>query len=184
MAGIVIDLSNYKDRTSARVPEGDYLVNVEDIEMGETRKGDPMMTVYLKIIGGDQDGLSLVDRLTLSERAMFRVVGFLQGFGIKTPRKRIQVDPSRIIGRKVRVEVADGEPYNGQIRSEVKSYLRIAKRAAEEDSDIDDVAEESEVDELEEKPKATRKAKEPIEDETPESQTSDDGELDLDDIEV
>ena len=181
MAGIIIDLTNFKDRTSARVPEGEYLVNVEDLEMGQTKKGDPMLTVYLKIVGGDQDGLNLVDRLTLSERAMFRVVGFLQGLGIKTPKKRIQVDPARIIGKKVRVEVADGEPYNGQVRSEIRSYIRVAKAAAPtaEEADIDDI---EATEGAETAASTVAEVPETESDETPE--TVDDGDLDLDDIEV
>ena len=184
MAGIVIDLSNYRDRTSARVPEGEYLVNVEDLEMGQTKKGDPMLTVYLKIVGGDQDGLNLVDRLTLTERAMFRVVGFLQGLGIKTPKKKIQVDPARILGKKVKVEVQDGEPYNGQVRSEIRSYMRVAK-AAEPASEA--VLDATEGDELE----SSTVAEEPETESTPvaqavkdEPETIDDGELDLDDLDI
>lgn len=176
MAGITIDLSNYKERSSARVPEGEYLVNVEDIEVTQTRKGDPMLVVYLKIIGGDSDGLNLVDRLTLTEKAMFRAVGFLQGLGIKTPKKRIQVDPARIIGRKVRVEVSDGEPYNGQVRSEIRSYIRIAKAAAAEQSDIDDLGDEG-----------TEEPEEATEKKAPQARpgdTTDDGDVDLDDLEI
>ena len=180
MSSIIIDLTNFRDRTSARVPEGEYLVNVEDLEMGQTKKGDPMLTVYLKIVGGDQDGLNLVDRLTLSERAMFRVVGFLQGLGVKTPRKKISVDPSRIIGKKVRVEVADGEPYNGQVRSEIRSYMRIARTQEPEATDLDlaETADEfSEAPEEQAAPVETAEVSEV-------SETSDDLELDLDDIEI
>lgn len=191
MAGIVIDLSNYKDRTSARVPEGTYLVNVEDIEVGETRKGDPMLTVYLKIIGGDQDGLNLVDRLTLTEKAMFRAVDFLRGLGIKTPKKRIQIDPSKIIGRKVQVEVADGELYRGSIKSEIKGYMRVAKKPSTSSSedvtegdDLPDIPEQSE-DTVKTDPEAAEVA-EPKEKSTSASpeDTTEDADIDLDDIEV
>lgn len=199
MAEAVIDLSNYRDRTGSRVPEGDYLVQVEDLEIGQTRKGDPMWTVYLKIIGGDQDGLNLVDRLTLSERAMFRVVGFLTGMGVKTPRKRIKVDTNRLVGRKVKVQVADGEPYNGTIRSEVKAYERYsapASASADMDALADDVSDEpTDYDEDVEPEKAQEaqkkrqaQQKNPWEDSTPaedaSADTSDDAELDLDSIEI
>lgn len=175
MAGITIDLSNYKERSSARVPEGEYLVNVEDLEMTETRKGDPMLVVYLKIIGGDSDGLNLVDRLTLTEKAMFRAVGFLQGLGIKTPKRRIQVDPAKIVGRKVRVEVGDGDPYNGVVRSEIRSYIRVAKAATEETPDLEDV---EETEEAEEQPKAKKAPAASPED------TTDSDEVDLDDLDI
>lgn len=41
----IIDLSNYRDKSGSRVPEGTYLVQVEDIETGQSSKGDPMWTV-------------------------------------------------------------------------------------------------------------------------------------------
>lgn len=191
----VIDLSNYKDRSGARVPEGEYLVTVEDIEVGESRNKDVMWTVFLRIVGGEQDGQPLVDRLTMTERAMFRVVGFLGGMGVKVMRKRIKVDTARLIGKKARVQVSDGEPYNGTIRSEVRGYTRFTSVKPENasDADLDDVEENEGVEEKASaaKPTRTRRAQpapepepeeEEYEDDDPE--TSDDEEIDLDDIEV
>ena len=185
-----IDLTNYRDRTGSRVPEGDYIVSVEDIEIGESRKGDVMWTVYLSIVGGEYDGQTLVDRLTHTERALFRVVGFLQGMGVKIQRKRIRVDTARLVGKKVKVQVSDGEPYNGTVRSEIRGYERFVSKASQTDDvdELDDIAD----DVAEETPAPAKKAKkskpapEPVDEmddeDTPE--TSDDDEIDLDDIDV
>lgn len=186
MAGITIDLTNYKDKSSARVPEGTYLVNIEDLEQTTTRNGDPMVVVYLKIIGGDQDGLNLVDRLTLTEKAMFRMVDFLRGLGIKTPKKRLQIDPSKIIGRKVQVEVADGELYRGSIKSEIKGYMRVAKKPST--SSDEDVTEGDDLPDIPEEAPAAAEPEAPAAEEkstsaTPED-TTEDADIDLDDIEV
>lgn len=190
MAETIIDLSNFRDRSGSRVPEGDYLVAVDDLEIGETRKGDPMWTVYLKIIGGEHDGLNLIDRLTLSEKAMFRVVGFLQGLGVKTPRKRLKLDTNRFLGKKVMVQVADGEPYNGTIRSEIKAYQRYAAPAAAT-PDLDDLADEEEVESPEtaaeapaETPAPKESPKEETTSESPVEDTNDDAELDLDELDI
>lgn len=119
-----IDLTNYRDRTGGRVPEGDYLVQIEELEQGQSKAGADMWTLYLRVVGGEFDGVTLLDRLTMSEKALFRVVGFLTAMGKKIERKRISLDPQSFVGRKVRVTVADGEPYNGTIRSDVRSYTR------------------------------------------------------------
>lgn len=175
MSQIVIDLTNYKDRFGSRVEEGTYLVQVEDLESSQSKAGNPMINVFLRIIEGEEEGKTLVDRLTLSENAMFRVVGFLTGLGIKTPRKRIAIDPARIIGRKVIVEVADGEPYNGNVRSEVKSYSRVKVTAAETENELDGLGEEVEQ-------SAPSQAPEPVEASV--SETVDDADIDLEDIDL
>lgn len=201
----ILDLTNYRDRNGARVPEGNYLVQVEEVEVGKSSsKGTPQWTVYLQIIGGDQDGQTLIDRLYLTEGAMFRVVGFLNGIGVKTSKKKMKIDTSKLVGRKARVDVADGEPYNGTIRSDIKGYQRFvsAKSAPTEDADeLEDQYDESDTEDGEEeeeavapKPSKTKQSKkskpapEPVDDEDDEDEdddeTSDDGELDLDDLDV
>lgn len=174
MAVMTIDLTNFKNRFGSRVPEGTYLTQIEDLESTTSKQGNPMIIVYSRIVGGEYDGANLVDRLTLSENAMFRVVAFLQGLGIKTPRKKIQVDENRIIGRKVMVDVADGEPYNGNVRSEIKAYSRYQESTSVSD-DLDDLEEDVEEAEIvEEAPRKVKKKEKPVEDD----------DLDLDEIEL
>lgn len=186
----ILDLTNYRDRNGAKVPEGNYLVQVEEVEVGKSpNKGTRQWTVYLRIIGGDQDGQMLVDRLYITENALFRVVGFLNGIGVKTSNKKLRISPAKLAGRKARVDVADGEPYNGTVRSEVKSYQRFVSAKTEASEDVeeledqldgsDDLADESE-DSVEQSPKEKTKSgvKSPWDD------TSDDSDIDLDDIDV
>lgn len=179
MSKVVIDLSNYKDTRSARVPEGRYRVQVEDVEEAKARTGATMLVLYLRIMGGDQDGANLVERMTLSERALFRVVSFMQAIGLPTPKKRLAVDISKWRGKVVDVDVADGEPYNGQVNSEVKAFLKPAKVETAVAEDIEDID--------------TAEAEEPAATEAPETTGSDDtevasegttGEIDLDDIDL
>ena len=125
---VVVDLSNYKDRNGARVPEGTYRVVVEDAEQSKAKTGNVMITVWLRIVGGEFDGETIVDRLTLTEKSLFRVVGFLQAIGIKTPRSRLRVPLEAIKGKTLDVEAVDGEPYMNRIKSEVRSYMRVTPK--------------------------------------------------------
>lgn len=185
----IVNLSNYLDRTGTRVEPGSYLVRVEEIEVGETRETKAKMwTVYLTIIGGEEDGMTLVERLTHSEKAMFRVVAFLQGMGVKIKKTEMRVDISRFIGRKVVVQVDDGQPFKGRVKSEVRAYERYKPKAAEESSDLDDLEDTDgaeEVEEVEEAPKKSKKAApapEPEDDEA--NDTVDDADIDLDDVDI
>lgn len=129
---IIIDLSNYKDTSSARVPEGRYRVVVDDVETDTAKTGNTVIKVWLRILGGVQDGEVIIDRLTLTDKAMFRVVGFMQGIGIPTPKKRLALDLRSFLHRQVDVDVEDDEPYNGRIKSKITRYIRVAQPKTEE----------------------------------------------------
>lgn len=141
---VVIDLSNYKDRVGSRVLPGRYRVRVEDVEADKSSNGNPMINLWLRIEGGEFDGQTLVDRLTITEKSLFRVVGFMQAIGLPTPKKRIQIDPRKFLGQVLDVDVEDGEPYNGRIKSEVRGYVRVPRKASVEDELEDDFSESSE----------------------------------------
>ena len=110
---------------------------------------------------------------------MFRVVGFLQALGIKTPKKRLSLDISKFVGRSLEITVRDGDPYNGRVKSEVSGYARITEKAAKaSEADIDDVEEpEAEAPAEEAKP-APAQAAAAAEESDDDSQ----GEVDLDDL--
>lgn len=137
----VLDLSNYKDRVGARVEPGRYRVVVDDAEMDKSKAGNAMINMWLTVQGGEFNGATLTDRLTLTEKSLFRVVGFMQGIGLPTPKKRLQVDLRQFVGKTLEIDVEDGEPYNGRIKSEVRGYIRIAgaAAAAADPSDLDDL---------------------------------------------
>lgn len=134
-SNIVIDLSNYKDSGNVRIPEGRYRAIVDDVDLDKSRAGNTMIKVWMRVLGGEHDGAVILDRLTLTDKAMFRVVGFMQGIGIKTPKKRLQINLKTFLKRQADIEVVDGEPYNGRIRSEIAQYIRIAQPKAEESSE-------------------------------------------------
>lgn len=133
----VIDLSNYKDSGNVRIPEGRYRAIVDDVDLDKSRAGNTMIKVWMRVLGGEHDGAAILDRLTLTDKAMFRVVGFMQGIGIKTPKKKLQINLGTFLNRQVDIEVVDGEPYNGRIRSEIAQYIRVAQPKAEESSEDD-----------------------------------------------
>lgn len=145
MTEFILDLSNYKDRVGARVEEGRYRVRVDDAEMDKSKAGNQMINLWLTIQGGEFDGLTLTDRLTLTERSLFRVVGFMQAIGLPTPKKRLKLDLRHFIGKTLDVDVEDGEPYNGRVKSEVRGYIKVTSRtasAAPDVSDLDDISSE------------------------------------------
>lgn len=136
--GFVVDFTGYKDRQSARVPEGDYLVRISDAEVTEIKSGDnagkPMVNLYYEIAQGSSTGQMLVDRLPITEKALWRVAAFLRAIGLKVEKKQLQIPFKLIMGRTFVVTVKDGEPYNGNVKSEVTSYASAAGFTVESSS--------------------------------------------------
>jgi len=122
---VTIDLTNYKDRVGSRVPPGRYRVQVEDVEPDKSQNGNQMINMWLRIMGGEFDGQTIVDRLTITDKSLFRVVNFMQAIGLPTPKRKIQINPQKFLGQVLDVDVDDGEPWNGRIKSEVRGYLRV-----------------------------------------------------------
>lgn len=117
-----VDFSNYKDRSSARLPEGEYLVRVSDAEATETKKGDPMVNVFLVVAGGPYADSPIIDRLTITEKALWRVANALRALGFKVEKRNMNIPIKAMIGRTMVIKVSDGDEYNGEIRSEIRSY--------------------------------------------------------------
>lgn len=147
MTELIIDLTNYRDSSSAHIPEGTYAVVVEDAELTKSSKGNPMINLWLRVNGGEHDGATLVDRLTQTEAALFRTVAFMQAIGMPTPKKRLKLNLQQFIGKHLMVEVEDGDPYRGRIKSEVRGYLRSKNAPAAEQNDLDDLEDEGVEDE-------------------------------------
>lgn len=187
-SNIVIDLSNYKDSGNVRIPEGRYRAIVDDVDLDKSRAGNTMIKVWMRVLGGEHDGAIILDRLTLTDKAMFRVVGFMQGIGIKTPKKKLQINLKTFLKRQADIEVVDGEPYNGRIRSEIAQYIRIAQPKAEESSEDDLDALEADVED--EAPAAEPAKASPAEeatedsDENPWDAGEDSDSVDVDDLSI
>lgn len=135
---LIIDLTEYKDRVGNRVIPGRYTVLVEDAETDQSRAGNQMVNLWLRIQGGEFDGATIIDRLVLTDKSLFRVVGFMQAIGLPTPRKRLKLNVKAFVGKTLGVDVEDGEPYNGRVKSEVRGYIRTLGADDDEPADLDD----------------------------------------------
>ena len=127
---VTIDLSNFKDRVGQRIQPGRYRVVVDDVEQDTAKSGNQMINLWLRVVEGEFSGSVLIDRLVLHQNSLFRVVGFLQAIGVPTPKKKLRMNIQSFLGKVLEIEVDDGEPYNGRVKSEVRAYYRITSAEA------------------------------------------------------
>lgn len=173
---VTIDLTNFKDRVGSRVAEGTYRVLVEDAEQTEARSGNAMINLFFRIQGGEFDGATIVDRLVLTEKSLFRVVGFMQAIGLPTPKKKLAISLNQFIGKHLDIQVEDGEPYNGRVKSEVRGYAKVKKSEKQDGADLDDL--ESTTEEQTTVPAEAEEQATP----SPESNNESSEDVDLDDL--
>lgn len=137
---VEIDLVGYVDKQGQQIAEGRYRFLVHDAKVEKANTGNTMIVVWLKVLTpGEFDGAIVLDRLTLTEKSRWRIVGFMQALGLPTPLKKFRIDVRTFVGRQVDADVADDEPYMGRIKSVVRGYMRVAKAQANgEVTDLDD----------------------------------------------
>lgn len=135
---ITLDLTGYKDRMGERVAAGRYRVMVEDVEQDQSKQGNTMINMWLRIVGGEFNGSTIIDRLVITDKSLFRVVAFMQAIGLPTPKKRFTLDISRFKGKILDVDLEDGDPWNGRVKSEVRGYLK--PKGSEQSKDLEDFA--------------------------------------------
>lgn len=124
--GFEVDLTGYKERQSARLEPGKYLVRITDAETGETKNHDPKVTLFYTVVGTSFNGQPLVDTLTLTDKALFRVVKVMRAVGLSVEKKKVVIPFKQLLGRTLCVTVADGDEYNGVVKSEVRDYAPAA----------------------------------------------------------
>lgn len=138
MAQYTLDLSGYKPNISDTVADDRYLAVVEDYELGKSKAGNDMFTVWLRILEGPEQGKVIIDRLTVTSKALFKIVGFLNGIGQPTPKRRLSINPEVWKNKKVYIDTSHAEPYRGRPgTSQVDGYARyIVPTEAVEDADV------------------------------------------------
>lgn len=129
MAKHILDFSNYAEQqTSEGIQAGKYLARITKAVDLESKNGNTYILLNMQVIGGPKEHVEsksvLVDRLTLSDNALFRMANFLPAIGIPVDKK-VAFDSKQLVGKKV-VAIVDMEEYQGQPRPAVKRYAPVS----------------------------------------------------------
>lgn len=167
-----LDFTNVKDGggqfSKTRFPEADYkakIVAVADV----VAKGDktPMYLYTIEVSHKGRRGTYPL-YCKLSEESLWKLRQLFAAAGVVIPKKRVALDPNRIVGKSIGVTLQD-EEYQGKMQSSVQYTIPLSEVTGgddpdDEDEDVEDQdTEDEEEDEEEEEeptpPPAKRRAK-------------------------
>lgn len=184
MSKLTVDFSQAQRASfmPMHLPEGDYPATIEKCEMAKSKSDNTDMVVYtIKV----KQGLYPY-YCKLVPTQLWKLRELLEAAGMKVPSKAVQVDPARVVGKKITVTLGDDE-YNGKMKSVIVSAQAFTQSMLDdEDDDTDDVDEFDEPEDEEPEPPAKKPAartRKPAAKKAPEPEDDDDADfLDFDDL--
>lgn len=134
---VTVDLSGVESSRKA-IPEGQYVVSVNDASMENSSKGNDYIRFEFEVIEGAHKGAKLYHNCSLQPQALFNLKGVLEALGFTIPTKAFDLDLSELIGLECEVEVGH-ETYDGKKRARIVEFI-----SSEEEDEEDEDEEEGE----------------------------------------
>ena len=119
---IEVDFSGVESGGGRKVPDGEYLLKVTEVESKESSSGNPMLVFKYKIANGPFSGAVVWDNVSLTPQALWRFRTLLECFGLNPGDGKFKVDPDKYVGKTVFVEVAN-ETYQGKEKARIATFL-------------------------------------------------------------
>lgn len=156
-----LDFTNVKDRgpyNPKHKSEGDYRARITAVEERTSGQGNLMWVYAVKLVSDESAVYPL--RCVLNEANLWKLRNLLQACGFTIPKKKVNVDPNKPVGKEIGITLEDDE-YEGKMKSVIQATFKASELTedepegddeesddAEEETDDDEDLEEIEVDEL------------------------------------
>lgn len=139
--GISVDFSDTQSR--ALIPEGEYLVEVEDVEQKTSENsGNDYLSLTLVVADGKFKGSKMWHNCSLQPQALFNLRAVLEALGFDIPQGSMDLDPSDMIGQTCGVSVVH-EVYEGAKKPRPAEFFNPEDRSPEGGEGDDDANDES-----------------------------------------
>lgn len=148
-ASAVIDFSGVKDRNESginkkRVTAGDYLARVVRVEDRPTKTDKSPQWMYVIALEKVR-GTGYPYYCKLEPNQLWKVRNLFLAGGITIPKKKVRLDPNKVIGKLIGVTMEDDE-YDNKLQSVIAEIFPASELddSASDDTDEDDTDEEEE----------------------------------------
>ena len=141
---IKIDFTKTEDSSSwntKQIPEGLHAAKVASVQETEAKDGTDMLLFGFKLKEPKYKTRNFPFYCKLQQNQLWKLRDLLVAAGETVPKRALNIDPNKIVGRDIVIEVED-DTYNGNVRSTVvgtyaSSILEDESPAEDEDEDED-----------------------------------------------
>lgn len=148
----VVDMSQVKERGEFRpklLPDGDYPGKVTKVADHKSKAGNPQWLYSITITDGPGKGSVYPYYCGQDADQLWKVRNLFVAAGMNVPKKKVKLDPNKVVGKRVGVTLEEDEPYNGKTKSQIAGFLPIGEVGdAPDDATEDDVEDEGDADEV------------------------------------
>lgn len=170
---VKLDMTGVESYT--RCPEGEWLAKLSSIEEGTVQgSGDDCLKARFEVIKGSAEGCAVFETFSLTEKALWKLKGFLEAIGMKANGK-LSLDLDKLEGKVCIINVIHDE-YNGQKRAKIASYLKPEDDEEDEEDDEDEEEEEAPRKPAKKAPSKPAKKSKPVDDDDEDEEDDDDEE--------
>lgn len=147
----VLDFTNVRESSGINPkhrPAGDYRMKVSKVTESKSKAGnDQWVFIFTPT---DMQSASYPYYCQLQENQLWKIRNLLVAAGINVPKKKINVDPNKLVGREIGVTLDDDE-YEGKLKSVITAVFP-ADDLDDEDvpSDTADDTDDAETDDVSE----------------------------------
>lgn len=122
MPKITVDFTNTEDR-AVGVETGKHIAKIKSITKEEGTKA-PYLKWVLQITSGKSKGLLINHITSLSPQALFNLRDTLVALGVKVPKAAVLIDPDKLVGGVIGIDVVMRE-YDGNTYPNVKKVYAV-----------------------------------------------------------
>lgn len=133
---VSVDFTGVEAGGGSNVPEGQYEVKVDDVEVktSENSGNDYLAWVFTIVNPKKHKGKKLYHNNSLQPQSLWSLRGLLEQLGVEVPDEPIDLDLDDLIDRTIGVEVQH-EDYNGKPKPRIVDFFDFDEGGTEETSD-------------------------------------------------
>ena len=148
MAKRVVNLNMKDVSVGGVIPEGEYIVTVDEVSVEESQQGNQYLKWVFKVIDGPQKNSKIYHNTSLLPQSLFNLKNLLIALGVPVPDKAFQLNLDECEGCNCGVTVTH-ETYDGKKRSRVTDVFPLDASDVEGEDDGEEVGlEEMSLEEL------------------------------------
>ena len=138
MAKRVVNLNMKDVSVGGVIPEGEYIVTVDEVSIEESQQGNQYLKWVFKVLDGKQKGSKIYHNTSLLPQSLFNLKNLLIALGVPVPDKAFQLNLDECEGCNCGVTITH-ETYDGKKRTRVTDVFPLDASDVEADDDGEEV---------------------------------------------